>query len=187
MERTMCGPIRFASGSGSRVQALTSSAYLGLSGLMFGTSLGPFKQYSQCSGTGCAPHCSLNLNVPSPGVERPKSKTSQPLSRRVLNGRPIQEMVRAQRVVIANRRCPRHLETGPAAQGQPRGHRRRAKPHDVQAGTFRKRAENLAEQLAAVHGRAQIAHVPRKDRVELIEQLDVAALDGSPDFSAFLI
>ena len=38
----------------------------------------PVSAYSQNSGTGSAPHCRLNWNVPSLIVDRPKSSTVNP-------------------------------------------------------------------------------------------------------------
>ena len=46
--------------------------------LTLGIGPGVSNWYSQLSGTACAPHCALNLYVPSFGVERPMSNTGAP-------------------------------------------------------------------------------------------------------------
>src|SRR5688572_32827236 len=79
MARTIIGPTRVATPSGSLCHSAIARWNLGFAGLTLGRLPSEVSWYSQCSGTGSAPHCALNLNVPSFGVERPISKSSAPV------------------------------------------------------------------------------------------------------------
>jgi len=71
--RTIAGPIREVSQTGSFFQSLIANAYRGLSGRASPTRP-ESDAYCHTAGLGDAPHCFLNLNVGPSGVLRPKSK-----------------------------------------------------------------------------------------------------------------
>ena len=80
MPFTMDGPRAVAMPNGKRFQASTSRRYFGFPAATSGSDVPDAVTYSQLSATGCAPHCSLNLYVPSWGVDRPKSRRASPRS-----------------------------------------------------------------------------------------------------------
>jgi hypothetical protein len=76
---TMRGPRILVTESGSFCQILMANSNFGFFVFNSGNNAPSGNRYCQFSWIGLAPHCSLNLYVPSPGVERPKSNFLKPL------------------------------------------------------------------------------------------------------------
>ena len=75
---TMWGPRILVIDSGSFCQTLIAKLNFGFFVFSSGNDVPSDKIYCQFNWIGFAPHCSLNLYVPSPGVERPKSNRLKP-------------------------------------------------------------------------------------------------------------
>ena len=60
IDRTMCGPIAVATGTGSRFHSSIADLNFGFAGLWSGIDSADTSAYSQNSGVGSAPHCRLN-------------------------------------------------------------------------------------------------------------------------------
>ncbi len=134
----------------------------------------PAVQYSHTSSRGSAPHCFLKWNVPSPGVERPKSNVPKPALDGELQHLPVEQDVGAERIELAQRRGPRHLDGVAATSGRATPRPGGPGPNHEDARVAAEGRQHRAEELQRVDRRAEVAHVVREHLVEGVEQLEAA-------------
>src|SRR5687767_12017098 len=115
----------------------------------------------------------------------PEVENAAALSHRRVDDVPVEKMIRTERVVVPDRGRPWHLNVRARTKCQPRRNRYPVQADDVDVRPFWKGTQHLVEKTARIYGRAEVAHIPRKHRVELAHQLTATPHDRQPRLLRF--